>query len=221
MNVFIQAQCTFLVLFPNSSIFKTVIFSLFSSCRPGQSSHIKSVYRTEIARTLEPWISGSQHPPPSSVLGATNATSSSSYPPPATPGTSSQIPKDYTHPSISHHHDPSFNEPTYSQYYPMSRSTVTPIMGHKTPVGGGASSAAGAGGGYAAPAGIGVQPSAGRKTPTSGLGKGAKGDGMDDNFTAHCRSFTAHFNVSHASLHLSYFHFHTAYCGVISTMCEA
>ncbi|CAL8110482.1 unnamed protein product [Orchesella dallaii] len=157
--------------------------------RPGQSSHIKSAYKMEIARTLEPWISGAQHPPPSSAgpSGATNAT----YPPPA-PGTSSQIPKDYTHPSISLGSvDPSFSEPTYSQYYPMSRSTVTPIMGHKTPI-------AGTGGGYAQPAGIGVVPPTGRKTPTSGLGKSSKGDGIDDNFAAHCRSFTAHFNeLSH------------------------
>lgn len=174
-----------------------MVFSLSQKFRAGQSSHIKSTYKTEIARTLEPWISGAQHPPSQSVLGPSGSTNiaSTPYPPPATPGTSSQIPKDYTHPSISHH-DPSFNEPTYSQYYPMSRSTVTPILGHKTSGVSSSAAGGGTGGGYAAPAGIGVVPSAGRKTPTSGIVKSGKDDGVDDNFAAHCRSFTAHFNVS-------------------------
>lgn len=157
--------------------------------RPGQSSHIKSTYKAEIARTLEPWIAGAQQTTASSssgLLGAAASTVTNA----SVASTSSHIPKDYAHPSVNlaSSVDPAFGEPTYSQYYPMSRSTVTPVMGHKTHTGL-------VGGGYAAP-GIGAGPS-GRKTPTSAGQPKSKGDGgPDEHFAAHCRSFSAHFNVS-------------------------
>ena len=168
--------------------------------RPGQSSQVKSSYKSEIARTLEPWISGT-HPPTTASSGVV-VTSTTNV-----PSFTSQLPKDYTHPSINLTSvDPTFSEPTYSQYYPMSRSTVTPGgsgSGHKTPV----QSA----GGYAAPSGILQQHSqqqqqppsstpSGRKTPTSKLK--TTSEGLEEQFAAHCRAFSTHFNVSIYSLSL-------------------
>jgi len=160
-------------------------------CRPGQSSQIKSTYKAEIARTLEPWVAGAQPTTAissSGIVGTVVSTVTNA-------SASSHIPKDYAHPSVNlASTDPAFTEPTYSQYYPMSRSTVTPVMGHKPPAGLG-------GGGYAAPAGIGAA-SSGRKTPMAGGGypKGKGDGGPDDHFAAHCRSFTAQVNVSPQSL---------------------
>jgi hypothetical protein len=162
-----------------------VKFRSFS--RPGQSSQIKSTYKAEIARTLEPWVAGAQPTTASSSLGMVGAAASTV----TNASASSQIPKDYAHPSVNlASADPGFTEPTYSQYYPMSRSTVTPVMGHKTPAG------LVGGGGYAAPAGIGAGGSSGRKTPMAGGYSKSKGDTSDDHFAAHCRSFTAQVNVS-------------------------
>jgi hypothetical protein len=159
---------------------KALLTLVLNISRPGQSSQIKSTYKTEMARTLEPWVSGAHH---HMVGGASGVTYASAGP------KSGHTPKEYPHssanppPSLM---DPSFGEPTYSQYYPMSRSTVTPVMGHKTFGGGG--------GGYAAPT---VGPSSGRKTPVSK----SKGDISDEHFAAHCRSFTAHVNVSSFLFH--------------------
>lgn len=123
-----------------------------------------------MARTLEPWVSGAHHT--MTATASSNVSAASKMP---------HIPKDYAHSSINPPTlDLSYGEPTYSQYYPMSRSTVTPVMGHKTY----------GGGGYAAPAQ--GDASSGRKTPVSK----SKGDGVDEHFATHCRSFTAHINVS-------------------------
>ncbi|OXA58597.1 hypothetical protein Fcan01_07864 [Folsomia candida] len=135
--------------------------------RPGLSSQIKSTYKVEMARTLEPWVqpwvSGGAH----GGGGATTSKSSSHH----------HLQKDYTQPA-----DPSLSEPMYSQYFPMSRSTVTPMV-QKSQV-------SQLGGGYAAPAGAGggTGPQSGRKTPVF------KSDRPDEHFAAHCRSFTAHVN---------------------------
>ncbi|CAG7730936.1 unnamed protein product, partial [Allacma fusca] len=171
---------------------------------PGQSSQIKSVYKSEIARTLEPWISG--------VSAISAGAGFQTGPAPSFP-TASQLPKDYAMPALGlTSMDPMFSEPTYSQYYPMSRSTVTPQQPQGAPNQNlGSKSTAGlVGGGYAAPAGIGAGPHGGRKTPVPGHGGGHGGHGPakvkgsssnilidpEESFQSHCRSFSAHFNVS-------------------------
>jgi hypothetical protein len=103
-----------------------------------------------MARTLEPWVSGGSSKSP-------------------------HYQRDYSH--SSHLADPS--EPTYSQYFPMSRSTVTPQTSRTHGV-------------YAAPIQGPSTSTSGRKTPVTKT----KGDGPDEHFAAHCRSFSAHVNVS-------------------------
>lgn len=161
--------------FSNSTPHYLILFKIYNS-RPGQSSQIKSSYKSEIARTLEPWISHGS-------VGGSGPTGTSVPP-------STLLPKDYTHPSINLTSvDPTtFTEPTYSQYYPMSRSTVTPHgppappPPPKTPQRTDA--------GYAAP----LPPPGGRKTPTSKATKSTF-DAVEDQFAAHSRSFSTFLNV--------------------------
>ena len=190
--------------------------------RPGQSSQIKSIYKAEIARTLEPWISGVHEQRVPGMVGnfmGPSATSSSS---------TAGIQKDYALPANNLTTvDPMFSEPTYTQYYPMSRSTVTPMIASQgqlvqqqqmtmTSSSLGPSSTASkasvpltglVGGGDSAP--LHATPSGtGRKTPLpviSGSSKPLKGSSSsvmatfadpEETFQSHCRSFSAHYNVS-------------------------
>lgn len=124
-------------------------------------------------------------------VGGPSAAASTASAPFLSSSSTSQLPKDYAHPSINLTSvDPTFSEPTYSQYYPMSRSTVTPIMGHK-PTSSKPTSAGNAV--YAAPSSVGITPTPGRKTPSK---LKSMADGLDEQFAAHCRAFTTHLTVS-------------------------
>lgn len=93
--------------------------------------------------------------------------------------------------------EPTF-EPTYSQYYPLSRSAATPMPGQQQ----GKQGNPGKSSGYAVP--VSNRP----KTPLNyghhSLPSKMKARGsissllveIEDSFTSHCRSFNAYYNVS-------------------------